>query len=65
MTKVLVYLKTGRVIRLDFSDADYAEDSIKEFANQSGVIQIDDDYSEYIFFANDIEFVKIVGGGDD
>lgn len=65
MTKVLVYLKTGRVIRLDFSDPDYAEDSIKEFANQSGVVQIDDDFSEYIFFADDIEFVKIVGGGDD
>lgn len=65
MTKVLVYLKTGRVIRLDFSDADYAEDSIKEFANQSGVIQIDDDYSEYIFFAEDIEFVKIVGDDNE
>lgn len=65
MTKVLVYLKTGRIIRLDFSDADYAEDSIKEFSNQSGVVQIDDDFSEYIFFADDIEFVKIVGGDNE
>lgn len=65
MTKVLVYLKTGRVIRLDFSDPDYAEDSIKAFANQSGVIQIDDDFSEYIFFADDIEFVKIVGDNNE
>lgn len=65
MTKVLVYLKTGRVIRLDFSNPDYAEDSIKEFSNQSGVVQIDDDFSEYIFFANDIEFIKIVGGDDE
>lgn len=65
MTKVLVYLKTGRVIRLDFSDPDYAEDSIKEFSNQSGVIRIDDDFSEYIFFSDDIEFVKIVGDSNE
>lgn len=65
MTKVLVYLKTGRVIRLDFSDPDYAEDSIKEFSSQSGVIRIDDDFSEYIFFADDIEFVKIVGDSNE
>lgn len=65
MTKVLVYLKTGRVIRLDFSNDAYAEDSVKEFANQSGVVQIDDDFSEYIFFAKDIEFVKIVREDDE
>lgn len=65
MTKVLVYLKTGRIIRLDFANEAYAKDSVREFANQSGVIQIDDDFSEYIFFADDIEFVKIVGGDNE
>ncbi|WP_339016809.1 hypothetical protein R3O64_09760 [Corynebacterium hesseae] len=65
MTKVLVYLKTGRIIRLDFANEAYAKDSVREFANQSGVIQIDDDFSEYIFFAKDIEFVKIVWEDDE
>ena len=64
MIKILVSLKTGRTIRLDYSSEDLAEGSIKEFANQSGVVQIEDDFSEYIFYAKDIEFVKIMENND-
>lgn len=64
MIKILVSLKTGRTIRLDYSSEDLAEDSVKEFANQSGVVQIEDDFSEYIFYAKDIEFVKIMENND-
>lgn len=64
MIKILVSLKTGRTIRLDYSSEDLAEGSIKEFANQSGVVQVEDNFSEYIFYAKDIEFVKITENND-
>lgn len=65
MTKVLVYLKTGRVIRLDFADADHAYAYVPEFSKETGVINIQDDYSEYLFYSRDIEFVKFVEEDDE
>ncbi len=58
--RVLVNLKSGRIVCLDYYDGDTRDSVLDYLSSDEDAYRLLDDRSEYIIYREDIEFVKAV-----
>lgn len=58
--RVLVNLKSGRIVCLDYDDGMVRDSVLEYLASDEDAYRLLDDRSEYIIYREDIEFVKAV-----
>ena len=63
---LLVYMHSGKIIRLDYSKASEAWDALNTFAfSESDGVRVADDFGSYAIRLDNVAFVKMIQEEED